>query len=117
MGKGFETFMENPYWSKIYEEAPGENLREYYRIMFDISPFVMGSNHRDEKAEARLGELWISVDELEYLHKHAGTGPAKIFYKKCIDTLKASDEEGLCVSAACLRGEIRNPWYVPPVEI
>lgn len=110
MGKGFDTFMENPYWRKIYEEAPGENLKEYYRIMFDTSPFVMDSSYRDEEAEDRLGELWISQEELEYLLKHAGMAQAKAFYRKCIDTLKESGEEGLCVSARSLRGEIRNPY-------
>ena len=116
MGKGFDTFMENPYWRRVYEEAPGEYLKEYYRIMFDNSPFVMGSSYRDEKAEEQLDDLWISKDELEYLLKHAGMAQAKIFYKKCIDTLKAAGKEDLYVSAKCLRVEIRNPWYIPPAE-
>ena len=111
MGRGFDTFMENPYWRRIYEEAPGENLKEYYRIMFDISPFVIEDNSNDKTAETQLDDLWISRDELEYLLKHANTAQAKLFYKKCIETLNEADEEGLCVSAACLRGEIRNPWY------
>ena len=113
MGRGFDTFMENPYWRRIYEEAPGENLKEYYRIMFDISPFVMGSSYRDEKTEYRLDNLWITEGELDYLFKHASIMQAKIFYKKCINTLIESGEEGLCISAGCLRGETRNPWYVP----
>ena len=113
MGKGFDTFMENPYWRRIYEEAPGKNLKEYYRIMFDISPFIMGSNYKDEETEAKLDGLWISQDELDYLLQHASMAQAKIFYRKCISTLKEAGEEGLCVSARCLRGEIRNPWYIP----
>ncbi len=116
MGKGFDTFMGNPYWRRIYEEAPGENLKEYYRIMFDISPFVMGSSYRGEKAEICLDELWISQEELEYLLKHATLAQAKAFYRKCINTLKEAGEEGLCVSARCLMGEIRNPWYIPPEQ-
>jgi len=117
MGKGFDTFMENPYWRRIYEEAPGENLKEYYRIMFDTSPFITENNYMDERTETQLDKLWISRKELEYLLRYAGTGRAKIFYKKCIETLKKVDEEDLCVSAGCLRGEIRNPWYIPPGQI
>lgn len=113
MGRGFDTFMENPYWRGIYEEAPGENLKEYYRIMFDISPFIMGSSFLDEETEARLEDLWILQEELEYLLHHASMVQAKMFYRKCISTLKEADVEGLCVSANCLRGEIRNPWYIP----
>ena len=45
MGKGFDTFMENPYWRKIYDEAPSEYLKEYYRIMFDTSPIVIGNDY------------------------------------------------------------------------
>ena len=111
MGKGFDTFMENPYWRKIYEEAPSEYLKQYYRIMFDTSPFVLGDDYIDEEAEARLNELWISKEELEYLKEYSGITQAKVFYQRCIDKLDEADEEDLCVSAACLKGEIRNPWY------
>lgn len=111
MGKGFDTFMANPYWRKIYEQAPGEHLKEYYRIMFDTSPFVTGDGDPDEAAGARLKELWINAEELAYLRDHAGMPQAKAFYQRCIDTLAAAEEEGLCVAASCLKGEIRNPWY------
>ena len=111
MGKGFDIFMENPYWRKIYEEAPGEDLKEYYRIMFDTSPFVVNSRFRDEEAETRLKELWISKEELVYLRDHAGIARARDIYQKCIDTLNEADEEGLCVSASCLNCELRNPWF------
>ena len=57
MGKGFDTFMENPYWRKVYEEAPSEELKEYYRLRYDLSTFVMGEAYRDEEAERKLGEL------------------------------------------------------------
>ena len=111
MGKGFDTFMQNPYWRKIYDEAPSEYLKEYYRIMFDTSPFVIGDGNIDEEAEERLKELWISKEELGYLKEHAGIVQAKTYYQKCIDKLTEADEEGLCVSADCLKGEIRNPWH------
>ena len=111
MGKGFDTFMENPYWRKIYEEAPGEHLKEYYRIMFDTSPFVMGDDYIEEETTARLKELWISKEELEYLKEHAGISQAKALYQRCIYKLNETDEDGLCVSAACLKCEVRNQWH------
>lgn len=113
MGKGFDTFMENPYWRRIYSQAPGEDLKEYFRIMFDTSPYIVKTDFKDEKAEARLKELWISKEELEYLKKHAGSAQAKGFYQKCIEMLKEADEEGLCISASCLKCELRNPWFQP----
>ena len=82
--------------------------------MFDISPFVTEDDCRDEEAETRLDDLWISQDELEYLLKHASSAQAKAFYMQCINTLAEANEEGLCVSARCLQGETRNPWYTPP---
>ncbi len=116
MGKGFEVFMENPYWRKIYDEAPSEYLKEYYLIMFDTSPFVMGDDYIDEEVEVKLRNLWLSKDEIRYLRDHAGIAQAKGFYQKCIDRLDKS-EENLSISASIFRGEMRNPWYEPEEAI
>ena len=43
---GFDAFMDNPYWKRIYEEAPSDELRAYYKIMFNTSTFL-----RKKKAE------------------------------------------------------------------
>ena len=87
MGKGFDTFMANPYWRRVYEEAPSEELKEYYRLRFDISRFVMGEDHRDAEAEDRLEKLPLAKSDIEYIQKHAGSGMAKSYYEKFIRKL------------------------------
>lgn len=52
MGKGFDTFMENEYWKGVYDSSPSEDLKEYYRIMFDESPFLKESDGEDIEQEA-----------------------------------------------------------------
>ena len=110
MGKGFDTFMENPYWRKVYEEAPGEALKEYYRIRFDMSGFVMGEQYRDEDGERSLEELPLSKRDIEYLREHAGSGMARAYYQKYIERL-SGEYEGRRFPAAAFQAEEWNPWY------
>ena len=110
MGKGFDTFMQNPYWRRIYEEAPSEELKEYYRIRFDLSPFVMGDEYRDEDAEKRLEELPLSKSDIEYIRRFAGSGRARRYYEQFIRRL-SGEYEGWCFPAAAFQAEIWNPWY------
>ena len=115
MGKGFDTFMENTYWRTIYEEAPTERLKEYYRLRFDISPFVMGEYYRDGKTEKRLKELSLSRDEIAYIQKFAGSGQAGYYYQHFIDRL-SGEYEGYGFPAAAFQVEEWNPWYRPVVN-
>ena len=110
MGKGFDTFMANPYWRRVYEEAPSEELKEYYRLRFDISRFVMGEDHRDAEAEDRLEKLPLAKSDIEYIQKHAGSGMAKSYYEKFIRKL-TGEYEGWCFPAAAFQVEDWNPWY------
>ena len=110
MGKGFDTFMENPYWRKMYEEAPSEELKEYYRIRFDNSGFVTGKENPDEEAEKRLEELPLSKQDIEYLKQYAGSGMARAYYRKHIERL-SGEYEGWCFPAAAFQVEEWNPWY------
>ena len=112
MGKGFNTFMANPYWKRIYEEAPSAELKEYYRIRFDISPFVMGEKYRDRKAEARLKELPLTKEDIGYIRKNTGNNMAKQFYAKMMQKL-TGEYEGWCLPAIAFQVEIWNPWYDP----
>ncbi len=33
----FDLFMNNPYWRGVYEDAPSDTLKEYYRRSFEES--------------------------------------------------------------------------------
>ena len=110
MGKGFDTFMANPYWRRIYAEAPSERLKEYYRLRYEISPFVMGEDYRDETAEQRLQELLLTKSDIEYIRQFAGSGIAKHYYEKFIQKL-TGEHEGRSFPAVAFQVEIWNPWY------
>lgn len=112
MGKGFDQFMENPYWRGVYEGAPSEDLREYYRIVFDIRSFVPCAPSEVEEGQARLEGLWLDQADVRYLLDHAGMNQARAFYRKCLDKL-ADAPEGTCIKATAFQGEIRNPDYAP----
>ena len=110
MGKGFEVFMANPYWREVYESAPSKELKEFYRLRFEISPFVMGENYRDPTASQRLEELTLSKKDIQHIQKYTGTGMAKAYYQKFINRL-TGEYEGYCFPAASFEVEIWNPWY------
>lgn len=109
-GKGFSTFMKNPYWKNVYENAPSEELKEYYRIRFEISPFVMGDDYHDAEKEKRLKELSLSKEDIQYIQKYAGSGQARSYYEKAIQRL-SGEYEGFGLPAEVFQVEIWNPWY------
>ena len=78
MGKGFDTFMRNPYYREMYENAPTERLKQCLRREWDNSPFVTG----EEPSEEPDGSTKLDKSEVEYLAKYAVGGAEKAFYKK-----------------------------------
>ena len=42
---------------KVYNNAPSQNLKDYYRVAFDISPFVMGDDYDDSK-DIKHPKVW-----------------------------------------------------------
>ena len=102
--------MENPYWKRIYDEAPSDELKEYYRIMFDY--YSMASARKPTKTiEEKLQELLLFKHDIEYLKQHTEMPQAKGLYQRALDKLAGEEEVG--VYASCFRAEIRNPWYKP----
>ena len=112
MGRNFDHFMENDYWKSIYDNAPSEELREYYRIMFECYSFDTDENDIDgkEAADERLMEIILTRQDAEYILAHAGSPMAKRQYSKIITWL-FDEEESDAVSASMFKGEIRNPEY------
>ena len=107
MGKGFDVFMENEYWRQIYNEAPSDNLRKYYQIMFDISPYVMGDEYKDEQAETELKQIRLTKIDISYMQKNTTLIQAKMYYQRCMNKL-TSGNEGSFIPAFYFRGEIRT---------
>jgi hypothetical protein len=112
--KIFDYFMENPYWKSVYENAPSDECREYYKIMFEYFSFetdeedVAGIKGADE----RLMELMLTREDAEYIEDHAGGSIARHQYGITIRWL-FDDEKADTASASMFKGEIRNPDYTP----
>ena len=110
MGKGFDTFMENPYWQEVYTRAGSRELKEYYRLRFDKSRFVLGAEYCDKEADARLNELLLSKSDIQYIQRYAGSGMAWSYYERFIRRL-CGEYEGYRFPAAAFQVEEWNPWY------
>ena len=82
MGKGFDTFMQNPYYKEQYDNAPSKEVKRYYELTWDRSPFVMGADYDGKKEAEELKKLRLSKKDVEYLAKFAVEGPQKAAYKK-----------------------------------
>ena len=82
MGKGFDTFMQNPYYKEQYNNAPSEELKRYFRLTWDRSPFVMGSDYDSTKEDVELRKMRLTKSDVEYLAKFAVGGPQKAACKK-----------------------------------
>lgn len=114
MGKGFDVFMENPYWKKQYDEAPSQTLKDYYRLMFDTTQFIDDNPVDENTMEKKLCSLRFNAEDLMYLRKYAGMGMAKALYSRVLDSLRTeSGEYRGTVSGPAFGAELRNPFYNP----
>ena len=104
--------MENPYWKCVYEKAPSDECREYYRIMFEYFSFETDEDGVDgiRDANERLMELMLSREDAEYIMDRTDNSLAKHHYRETITWL-FDGEEADTVSASMFKGEIRNPGY------
>ena len=109
-----DCFMKNAYWKYVYEEAPSDECREYYRIMFEFFSFETNEEDTEgiRRADERLMELMLSRKDAEYIKERAGSPLAKHHYREIITEL-FEGENADTVSASMFKGEIRNPDYTP----
>ncbi len=77
MGVGFDTCMKNSFWKGIYDNAPSDEAKEYYRILFDTCSFAAEEEQDEAAAEERLKELMLTREDAEYILRKAGTVQGK----------------------------------------
>lgn len=85
MGRGFNKFMANPYWRKLYEEAPSDELREFLRHRFEYT--VSGRHSKSN------GPLRLTSRDWRYLYDHAEGGAYRAFLKKAIANAERKEAE------------------------
>ena len=82
MGKGFDLFMQNPYYREQYENAPSKELKRYLELEWDSSLFVVGEGYDTSKEDEEMRNLKLKKSDVEYLAKYAVGGAEKAFFKK-----------------------------------
>ena len=86
MAKGFDLFMQNPYYREQYENAPSKELKRYLQLEWDSSPFAMGEDYDSSKEDEEMKNLKLSKSDVEYLAKYAVGGAEKAYFKKWLAT-------------------------------
>ena len=77
-----EVFLQNPYWKKVYDEAPSEESRRHCELDF-YNSWYLGS--KDGIAEQRRLEKNMTLEDWKYLLKYSANSP---FRKKCKENIE-----------------------------
>lgn len=79
---GFDAFLNNPSWKEIYDNAPTELLKEYFRFKFDTHLDYW--NELDDGTDTKLNEFKSKFTnaEWQYLLDTTDNIVAKIYYKR-----------------------------------
>ena len=84
-----EFFTRNPYWKKMYEEAPSDKCRERIALTFYYSTFFDEANADGTWAEAmKAAEDALKLEDWKYLLKYQGNNPGKLMIRKRIEELE-----------------------------
>ena len=91
MQKAFEAFMKNPAHKRIYENAPSEACKDYYKSEYYYSKyFDPNSEDVEEFVEmVKEPEKRLSVEDWEYIKDHVGNSPMVGYINKKIKELSA----------------------------
>ena len=94
MVAGFDLFMHNPWWRKLYEEAPSDELREHLRRSFEYS-FAMICVEEDaaERTEDE-SPVYLSKGDYLYLYDHAEGGCYRAFLRNQIERFDKEEKGG-----------------------
>lgn len=87
MGKGFNTFIRNPYWANIYGNAP-KNIKSYYELTWD------NNEKYSEEVAKQLASKYASFikADWEYLIS-VSHGHAKYEYTKAMNAFFPKEAE------------------------
>ena len=76
------VFLKNPYWKKVYDDAPSENSKRHCALSF-YNSWYFGS--RDGIAEQHRLEKKLTEKDWEYLLRYSANNP---FRMKCRENIK-----------------------------
>lgn len=77
-----DLYMSNEHWREIFEGAPSEACKDYFRLSFYDSTYDMSNEKFVEIRDKIYAQL--SIDDWKYLKK---THPGTPFTKKCAEKI------------------------------
>ena len=81
------VYLKNPYWKKVYDDAPSEESRRHCALTF-YNGWYFGST--DGVAEQRRLEKKLTLEDWQYLLKYSGNNP---FRKRCRENIERLQEK------------------------
>lgn len=90
MERALDAFMKNPAHKKVYEEAPSDECREFYKSEYYYSKYFDPEDENvDEFIEMiKEPEKNLSIEDWEYIKKHSGNGQFSAYIDGKIKELK-----------------------------
>ena len=83
-----ESFLENPYWKKYYEDAPSDACRRYIALEFYYSDSDDAVDAYEEVAEEMDDlEARLSLADWQHLLKYCGNNPRRAVIAERIKAL------------------------------
>ena len=77
-------YLQNPYWKRVYDEAPSKESRRHCALDF-YNSWYFGS--KDGIAEQHRIEKNLTLEDWKYLMKYAGNSPFRLKCKENIERL------------------------------
>lgn len=85
MNSALEAFLLNPYWKRLYENAP-ETLKAHYRLTFYYSMNNLATETELSSFKEAMANVegQMTVEDWQYLIAHSSCGQARAEYRKRI---------------------------------
>ena len=83
MKTAMDLYMKNDHWKSVFENAPSENCKEYFRFSFYNSQYDEPSGEEFFTVRDKIYDS-LGIDDWKYLKKNF---PGSPFTKKCAEKI------------------------------
>lgn len=81
------AFLCNPFWKKVYDQAPSEKCKERLALMFCRSTYAPPNAEKFYAYRDRLDET-LNIEDWKYLQKYGGHNPFWLTCQRHIERLQ-----------------------------
>lgn len=89
-----ERYLKNPYWEKVYKEAPSERAKKFAEYTLREPETSKEWEIYDKETTEDAKELWKSFTDADWdwMIKYFGNAQAKHYYRKQREALQQGKE-------------------------